>query len=225
MKLLDHLSHKTKCTKILPCFLFQITCLQDFFGDDDVFIACGPEKYRYAHDDFALDHSGKAPAAFVTGRPPPRPTHCARVRLSLSSWFRVVFIAGVGHSKCVFCALDHRACRGCVCSVCVGCFPSLFFAAEVCFGKVLIRAKRQRERERGIDLSLFIDWLTRGQEQEVWPMRGTVEGRNPKFISVQSVDILLHLFFCFCFLFLAVLSAEQTTQDAPRSNPRQCRVR
>ncbi|XP_051939595.1 serine/threonine-protein kinase DCLK2 isoform X4 [Hippocampus zosterae] len=44
----------------------QITCLQDFFGDDDVFIACGPEKYRYAHDDFALDHSGKASAAFVT---------------------------------------------------------------------------------------------------------------------------------------------------------------
>ncbi|XP_057700082.1 serine/threonine-protein kinase DCLK2 isoform X1 [Corythoichthys intestinalis] len=35
----------------------QITCLQDFFGDDDVFIACGPEKFRYAHDDFALDHS------------------------------------------------------------------------------------------------------------------------------------------------------------------------
>ncbi|KAM8939005.1 serine/threonine-protein kinase DCLK2 isoform 2-T2 [Pelodytes ibericus] len=34
----------------------QITCLQDFFGDDDVFIACGPEKYRYAQDDFVLDH-------------------------------------------------------------------------------------------------------------------------------------------------------------------------
>ncbi|XP_015200173.2 serine/threonine-protein kinase DCLK2 isoform X1 [Lepisosteus oculatus] len=44
----------------------QITCLQDFFGDDDVFIACGPEKYRYAQDDFVLDHSGKASAAFVT---------------------------------------------------------------------------------------------------------------------------------------------------------------
>uniref|UniRef100_A0A3B4E628 Serine/threonine-protein kinase DCLK2 n=1 Tax=Pygocentrus nattereri TaxID=42514 RepID=A0A3B4E628_PYGNA len=38
----------------------QITCLQDFFGEDDVFIACGPEKYRYAQDDFVLDHSGKA---------------------------------------------------------------------------------------------------------------------------------------------------------------------
>ncbi|KAL2098281.1 hypothetical protein ACEWY4_007488 [Coilia grayii] len=35
----------------------QVTCLQDFFGEDDVFIACGPEKYRYAQDDFVLDHS------------------------------------------------------------------------------------------------------------------------------------------------------------------------
>ncbi|XP_062420263.1 serine/threonine-protein kinase DCLK2 isoform X3 [Pungitius pungitius] len=35
----------------------QIICLQDFFGDDDVFIACGPEKHRYAQDDFLLDHS------------------------------------------------------------------------------------------------------------------------------------------------------------------------
>ncbi|XP_013877935.1 serine/threonine-protein kinase DCLK2, partial [Austrofundulus limnaeus] len=35
----------------------QISCLQDFFGDDDVFIACGPEKHRYAQDDFVLDHS------------------------------------------------------------------------------------------------------------------------------------------------------------------------
>ncbi|XP_068135298.1 serine/threonine-protein kinase DCLK2 isoform X4 [Hyperolius riggenbachi] len=34
----------------------QVTCLQDLFGDDDVFIACGPEKYRYAQDDFVLDH-------------------------------------------------------------------------------------------------------------------------------------------------------------------------
>ncbi|XP_048101628.1 serine/threonine-protein kinase DCLK2 isoform X4 [Alosa alosa] len=35
----------------------QISCLQDFFGEDDVFIACGPEKHRYAQDDFVLDHS------------------------------------------------------------------------------------------------------------------------------------------------------------------------
>ncbi|KAM8879755.1 serine/threonine-protein kinase DCLK2 isoform 2-T2 [Spinachia spinachia] len=34
----------------------QIICLQDFFGDDDVFIACGPEKHRYAQDDFVLYH-------------------------------------------------------------------------------------------------------------------------------------------------------------------------
>ncbi|XP_065121307.1 serine/threonine-protein kinase DCLK2 isoform X3 [Paramisgurnus dabryanus] len=44
----------------------QITSLQDFFGDDDVFIACGPEKHRYAQDDFVLDHSGKASTAFIT---------------------------------------------------------------------------------------------------------------------------------------------------------------
>ncbi|KAM4611741.1 serine/threonine-protein kinase DCLK2-like [Polymixia lowei] len=39
----------------------QLTCLQDFFGDDDVFMACGPEKFRYAQDDFVLTHSGKTP--------------------------------------------------------------------------------------------------------------------------------------------------------------------
>ncbi|XP_068444631.1 serine/threonine-protein kinase DCLK2 isoform X2 [Clinocottus analis] len=44
----------------------QIICLQDFFGDDDVFIACGPEKHRYAQDDFVLDLSGKASTAFMT---------------------------------------------------------------------------------------------------------------------------------------------------------------
>ncbi|XP_070710547.1 serine/threonine-protein kinase DCLK2-like [Pempheris klunzingeri] len=42
----------------------QLTCLQDFFGDDDVFMACGPEKFRYAQDDFVLTHSSKA-TAFV----------------------------------------------------------------------------------------------------------------------------------------------------------------
>ncbi|XP_029027475.2 serine/threonine-protein kinase DCLK2-like [Betta splendens] len=40
----------------------QITCLQDFFEDDDVFMACGPEKFRYAQDDFVLTHSGKTQA-------------------------------------------------------------------------------------------------------------------------------------------------------------------
>ncbi|XP_032419739.1 serine/threonine-protein kinase DCLK2-like [Xiphophorus hellerii] len=44
----------------------QITCLKDFFGDDDVFIACGPEKYRYAQDDFVLEHSSKASTALMT---------------------------------------------------------------------------------------------------------------------------------------------------------------
>ncbi|XP_075707836.1 serine/threonine-protein kinase DCLK1 isoform X1 [Rhinoderma darwinii] len=34
----------------------QVMCLQDFFGDDDIFIACGPEKFRY-QDDFLLDDS------------------------------------------------------------------------------------------------------------------------------------------------------------------------
>ncbi|TRY53609.1 hypothetical protein DNTS_033074, partial [Danionella cerebrum] len=41
----------------------QLTSLQDFFGDDDVFIACGLEKFRYAQDDAAIGHSGKAAAA------------------------------------------------------------------------------------------------------------------------------------------------------------------
>ncbi|KAF5897279.1 serine/threonine-protein kinase DCLK2-like, partial [Clarias magur] len=41
----------------------QLTSLQDFFGDDDVFIACGLEKFRYAQDDAAIGHAGKASAA------------------------------------------------------------------------------------------------------------------------------------------------------------------
>uniref|UniRef100_A0A1A7XL59 Serine/threonine-protein kinase DCLK2 n=1 Tax=Iconisemion striatum TaxID=60296 RepID=A0A1A7XL59_9TELE len=32
----------------------MVTCLQDFFGEDDIFFACGPEKFRY-QDDFSLD--------------------------------------------------------------------------------------------------------------------------------------------------------------------------
>nr|XP_061816248.1 serine/threonine-protein kinase DCLK2-like isoform X2 [Nerophis lumbriciformis] len=57
----------------------QLTCLQDFFGDDDVFMACGLEKFRYAQDDFVLTHGGKT-AAFmnecrVKG---PRPTASQR---------------------------------------------------------------------------------------------------------------------------------------------------
>nr|XP_009303720.1 serine/threonine-protein kinase DCLK1 isoform X2 [Danio rerio] len=34
----------------------QVSCLQDFFGEEDIFIACGPEKFRY-QDDFLLDES------------------------------------------------------------------------------------------------------------------------------------------------------------------------
>ncbi|XP_074496411.1 serine/threonine-protein kinase DCLK1-like isoform X2 [Sebastes fasciatus] len=34
----------------------MISCLQDFFGDDDIFFACGPEKFRY-QDDFNLDET------------------------------------------------------------------------------------------------------------------------------------------------------------------------
>uniref|UniRef100_A0A8K9XGD7 Serine/threonine-protein kinase DCLK2 n=1 Tax=Oncorhynchus mykiss TaxID=8022 RepID=A0A8K9XGD7_ONCMY len=45
----------------------QVTSLQDFFGDDDVFMACGLEKFRYAQDDYAITHSGKAASAFVNG--------------------------------------------------------------------------------------------------------------------------------------------------------------
>ncbi|KAI4901252.1 hypothetical protein NFI96_015252, partial [Prochilodus magdalenae] len=39
-----------------------VTCLQDFFGEEDIFIACGPEKFRY-QDDFLLDESGEGPCA------------------------------------------------------------------------------------------------------------------------------------------------------------------
>uniref|UniRef100_A0A3B4YNY5 Serine/threonine-protein kinase DCLK2 n=1 Tax=Seriola lalandi dorsalis TaxID=1841481 RepID=A0A3B4YNY5_SERLL len=35
-----------------------VSCLQDFFGDEDIFVACGPEKFRY-QDDLMLDESGE----------------------------------------------------------------------------------------------------------------------------------------------------------------------
>ena len=50
-------------------FLLKVTCLQDFFGDDDVFIACGPEKFRYAQDDFSLDENGERKRLFRTAVP------------------------------------------------------------------------------------------------------------------------------------------------------------
>uniref|UniRef100_A0A8C1KXF4 Serine/threonine-protein kinase DCLK2 n=2 Tax=Cyprinus carpio TaxID=7962 RepID=A0A8C1KXF4_CYPCA len=44
----------------------QVICLQDFFGEEDIFIACGPEKFRY-QDDFMLDESGKEPFSSLNG--------------------------------------------------------------------------------------------------------------------------------------------------------------
>uniref|UniRef100_A0A673G4N1 Serine/threonine-protein kinase DCLK2-like n=1 Tax=Sinocyclocheilus rhinocerous TaxID=307959 RepID=A0A673G4N1_9TELE len=53
-----------------------LTSLQDFFGDDDVFMACGLEKFRYAQDDAAVGHAGKSAAACKKSRPsvPPKTT-------------------------------------------------------------------------------------------------------------------------------------------------------
>uniref|UniRef100_A0A8C1R8S3 Serine/threonine-protein kinase DCLK2 n=1 Tax=Cyprinus carpio TaxID=7962 RepID=A0A8C1R8S3_CYPCA len=71
----------------------QLTSLQDFFGDDDVFIACGLEKFRYAQDDAAIGHAGKgAAAAFVNGeintqvfmRQTPLTHSCLTAHLSVS---------------------------------------------------------------------------------------------------------------------------------------------
>ncbi|XP_016418512.1 serine/threonine-protein kinase DCLK2-like [Sinocyclocheilus rhinocerous] len=53
----------------------HLTSLQDFFGDDDVFMACGLEKFRYAQDDAAVGHAGKsAAAAFVNECKKSRPS-------------------------------------------------------------------------------------------------------------------------------------------------------
>uniref|UniRef100_A0AAQ5ZL36 Serine/threonine-protein kinase DCLK2 n=1 Tax=Amphiprion ocellaris TaxID=80972 RepID=A0AAQ5ZL36_AMPOC len=41
-----------------------VSCLQDFFGDEDIFVACGPEKFRY-QDDLMLDESGEAAVSFI----------------------------------------------------------------------------------------------------------------------------------------------------------------
>uniref|UniRef100_A0A3Q1EH94 Serine/threonine-protein kinase DCLK2 n=1 Tax=Acanthochromis polyacanthus TaxID=80966 RepID=A0A3Q1EH94_9TELE len=40
-----------------------VSCLQDFFGDEDIFVACGPEKFRY-QDDLMLDESESMPSHF-----------------------------------------------------------------------------------------------------------------------------------------------------------------
>uniref|UniRef100_A0A665VD41 Serine/threonine-protein kinase DCLK2 n=1 Tax=Echeneis naucrates TaxID=173247 RepID=A0A665VD41_ECHNA len=65
----------------------MVTCLQDFFGEDDIFIACGPEKFRY-QDDFNLDENGEsngtAGSQLSTPRsgksPSPSPTSPASLR-------------------------------------------------------------------------------------------------------------------------------------------------
>ncbi|KAM9853472.1 serine/threonine-protein kinase DCLK1-like isoform 2-T2 [Aulostomus maculatus] len=70
----------------------MVTCLQDFFGEDDIFFACGPEKFRY-QDDFSLDESecrvsksasyGRLPT--VQGRCSPRSGGMSRRSKSPSS--------------------------------------------------------------------------------------------------------------------------------------------
>uniref|UniRef100_A0A673CC87 Doublecortin-like kinase 1b n=1 Tax=Sphaeramia orbicularis TaxID=375764 RepID=A0A673CC87_9TELE len=70
----------------------MVTCLQDFFGDDDIFLACGPEKFRY-QDDFNLDENecrvsksasyGRLPT--VHGRSSPRGSGMSRRSKSPSS--------------------------------------------------------------------------------------------------------------------------------------------
>ncbi|XP_049582631.1 serine/threonine-protein kinase DCLK1b [Syngnathus scovelli] len=69
-----------------------VTCLLDFFGEDDIFFACGPEKYRY-QDDFSLDENdcrvaksasyGRLPS--VHGRCSPRSGAMSRRSKSPSS--------------------------------------------------------------------------------------------------------------------------------------------
>uniref|UniRef100_A0A8C2FU99 Serine/threonine-protein kinase DCLK2 n=1 Tax=Cyprinus carpio TaxID=7962 RepID=A0A8C2FU99_CYPCA len=65
----------------------MVACLQDFFGEDDIFIACGPERFRY-QDDFLLDESanGTAGSQLSTPRsgksPSPSPTSPASLRRS-----------------------------------------------------------------------------------------------------------------------------------------------
>uniref|UniRef100_A0A673JCL9 Serine/threonine-protein kinase DCLK2 n=1 Tax=Sinocyclocheilus rhinocerous TaxID=307959 RepID=A0A673JCL9_9TELE len=62
-----------------------VASLQDFFGEDDIFLACGPEKFRY-QDDFLLDESanGTAGSQLSTPRsgksPSPSPTSPASLR-------------------------------------------------------------------------------------------------------------------------------------------------
>uniref|UniRef100_A0A8C6SJ62 Doublecortin-like kinase 1b n=1 Tax=Neogobius melanostomus TaxID=47308 RepID=A0A8C6SJ62_9GOBI len=60
----------------------MVTCLQDFFGDDDIFFACGPEKFRY-QDDFNLDECSRVSKSASYGRLP-----SVHGRLSPKGWSR-----------------------------------------------------------------------------------------------------------------------------------------
>ena len=121
-------------TSLSLSVLLQIICLQDFFGEDDVFIACGPEKYRYAQDDFGLDQSGKATAAFLTGRPDYALTSLhispslssSQLRRSLRDLPSVVFSSFPLHApprgqEWIICVCL------CICLFFVGLFVSVFF--------------------------------------------------------------------------------------------------
>uniref|UniRef100_A0A3Q2QFV1 Serine/threonine-protein kinase DCLK2 n=1 Tax=Fundulus heteroclitus TaxID=8078 RepID=A0A3Q2QFV1_FUNHE len=77
-----------------------VSCLQDFFGEDDIFIACGPEKFRY-QDDFNLDETecrvtksssyGRLPS--VHGRSPLRAAGMSRRSKSPSPFLISLYFA------------------------------------------------------------------------------------------------------------------------------------
>lgn len=67
-----------------------MSCLQDFFGDEDIFVACGPEKLRY-QDDLMLDESGKATVTYsdishLTAQSVPLPSHPSHFFPAYSYW-------------------------------------------------------------------------------------------------------------------------------------------
>uniref|UniRef100_A0A4W6DXM6 Serine/threonine-protein kinase DCLK2 n=1 Tax=Lates calcarifer TaxID=8187 RepID=A0A4W6DXM6_LATCA len=64
----------------------MVSCLQDFFGDDDIFFACGPEKFRY-QDDFNLDESGKCSFIYARLGSFSRVEHNRTISLSFFSWY------------------------------------------------------------------------------------------------------------------------------------------
>lgn len=81
-------SDRSNCAFFILFLSLQLTCLQDFFGDDDVFMACGPEKFRYAQDDFVLTHGGKT-SAFVNGNTHKYTSDVRFIKCYMSASFRV----------------------------------------------------------------------------------------------------------------------------------------